>query len=248
MLRTGAAWLEPARMIVPMTAGGRVIGTLTLEVDGRVYDAQDVLVAEDFGLRAGAAVENARLYRGGVGDRAGAADLAAAAAPAGHPGRDAGRRLPPGGPGPRGRRRLLRRLHHRRGPVVPGDRRRLRQGRRGRGGDRAGALHAAHARPRGGARRRRSCAGSARRCSTRTRAGGRFCTIACAHLDLARDAGARDGGLRRASAAGAAARRRQRRAVRRARARCSGCCPTRSCRTAAPTCARATRSCSTPTG
>jgi serine phosphatase RsbU (regulator of sigma subunit)/PAS domain-containing protein len=62
VLRTGAAWLEPARMIVPMTAG-RVIGTLTLELRGRVYDTQDVLVAEDFALRAGAAVENARLYR-----------------------------------------------------------------------------------------------------------------------------------------------------------------------------------------
>jgi PAS domain-containing protein len=61
-VRTGAAWLEPARMIVPMTAG-RVIGTVTLEVDGRTFDGQDVLVAEDFGLRAGAAVENARLYR-----------------------------------------------------------------------------------------------------------------------------------------------------------------------------------------
>lgn len=62
VVRSGAAWLEPSRMIVPMTAG-RVIGTLSLEVSGRVYDAQDVLVAEDFGLRAGAAVENARLYR-----------------------------------------------------------------------------------------------------------------------------------------------------------------------------------------
>jgi PAS domain-containing protein len=62
VLQTGVAWLEPARMIVPMTAG-RVIGTLSLEVSDHVYDAQDVLVAEDFGLRAGAAVENARLYR-----------------------------------------------------------------------------------------------------------------------------------------------------------------------------------------
>jgi serine phosphatase RsbU (regulator of sigma subunit)/PAS domain-containing protein len=62
VMRTGAAWLEPARMIVPMTAG-RVIGTLTLEVDDREFDSADVLVAEDFGLRAGAAVENARLYR-----------------------------------------------------------------------------------------------------------------------------------------------------------------------------------------
>ena len=62
VVKTGAAWLEPSRIIVPMTAG-RVIGTVTLEVDGREFDTQDVLVAEDFGLRAGAAVENARLYR-----------------------------------------------------------------------------------------------------------------------------------------------------------------------------------------
>ena len=62
VVRTGAAWLEPSRIIVPMTAG-RVIGTVTLAVDGREFDTQDVLVAEDFGLRAGAAVENARLYR-----------------------------------------------------------------------------------------------------------------------------------------------------------------------------------------
>ena len=60
--RTGAAWLEPSRMIVPMTSG-RVIGTLSLEITGRVYDTQDVLMAEDFGLRAGAAMENARLHR-----------------------------------------------------------------------------------------------------------------------------------------------------------------------------------------
>jgi PAS domain-containing protein len=62
VLRTGASWQEPGRLIVPMTSG-RVIGTLTLEIGGRVFDAQDVLVAEDFALRAGAAVENARLYR-----------------------------------------------------------------------------------------------------------------------------------------------------------------------------------------
>jgi serine phosphatase RsbU (regulator of sigma subunit) len=62
VIQTGVAWIEPGRMIVPMTAG-RVIGTLTLSVTGRAYDAQDVLVAADFGLRAGAAVENARLYR-----------------------------------------------------------------------------------------------------------------------------------------------------------------------------------------
>ena len=62
VVRTGASWVERRRMIVPMTAA-RVIGTLTLSVEGRAYDAQDVLVAEDFALRSGAAVENARLYR-----------------------------------------------------------------------------------------------------------------------------------------------------------------------------------------
>ena len=62
VLRTGVASLAPRRMIVPMTAAARVIGALTLDSGGRVYDAQDVFVAEDFGLRAGAAVENARLY------------------------------------------------------------------------------------------------------------------------------------------------------------------------------------------
>jgi serine phosphatase RsbU (regulator of sigma subunit)/PAS domain-containing protein len=62
VVRTGAAWLEPSRMLVPMTAG-RVIGAVELAVEGRAFDSQDVLVAEDFGLRAGAAVENARLYR-----------------------------------------------------------------------------------------------------------------------------------------------------------------------------------------
>jgi hypothetical protein len=62
VMRTGAAWLEPARIVVPMTSG-RVIGTLTLTRVDRGFDSADVLVAEDFGLRAGAAVENARLYR-----------------------------------------------------------------------------------------------------------------------------------------------------------------------------------------
>jgi hypothetical protein len=62
VLRTGVALLEPRRMIVPMAVGGRVIGALTCLADRRVYDTQDVLVTEDFALRAGAAVENARLY------------------------------------------------------------------------------------------------------------------------------------------------------------------------------------------
>ena len=95
----GRGVLEPHRMIVPMTAAGRVIGTITLTAFERVYDDADVLVAEDFGLRAGAAIENARLYRAASRDRGGAADLAVAAAPAGDPGRVAGRRLSPGAAG-----------------------------------------------------------------------------------------------------------------------------------------------------
>ena len=112
---------------------------------------------------------------------------------------------PPGVAGARGRRRLLRRLHDRRGPVVPRDRRRLRQGRRGGGGDRARALHAAHG------RRAAALAGGdpalGRRGDAPPGRGGR----ALLHDRLrARGpgalAGAADGVLRRASAAGAAAR------------------------------------------
>ena len=124
VVRTGAAWLEPSRMIVPMTAG-RVIGTVTLEVDGREFDTQDVLVAEDFGLRAGAAVENARLYR--AASRI-ARTLQTSLLPPvlpDVPGAAAGGGVPSRRAGARGRRRLLRRLLDRRGSVVPGDRRRV---------------------------------------------------------------------------------------------------------------------------
>ena len=76
-----------------------------------------------------------------VDDRPHAPDVAAAARAARAPRHGAGGRLPGGRQGLRGRRRLLRRLQHRRRPVVPGDRRRVRQGRRGRSRDRAGALH-----------------------------------------------------------------------------------------------------------
>ncbi|MDA0174423.1 SpoIIE family protein phosphatase [Solirubrobacter taibaiensis] len=63
VLRTGVASLGPTRLVVPMMAAGRALGALTFERRARTYDTQDVLVAEDFALRAGAAVENARLYR-----------------------------------------------------------------------------------------------------------------------------------------------------------------------------------------
>ncbi len=52
-------------MLVPMTVSGRVIGVITLvsAESARRYDGSDLAVAEDLGLRAAAAVENARLYR-----------------------------------------------------------------------------------------------------------------------------------------------------------------------------------------
>ena len=76
-----------------------------------------------------------------LGDRAHAAGVAAAPGAARRAGLLARRGLPLRERGHRGRRRLLRRLQHRRGPVVRGRRRRLRQGRRGGRGDRHGALH-----------------------------------------------------------------------------------------------------------
>ena len=126
VMRTGAAWLEPARMIVPMTARARDRHADAVGDRRARLDAADVLVAEDFGSARGrGGRERAALSRG-LADRAGAADLAAAAAPARRPGRGSWRRRSTPPARARGRRRLLRRLHHRRGPVVPGHRRRLR--------------------------------------------------------------------------------------------------------------------------
>ena len=63
-------------------------------------------------------------------------------------------------------------------------------------------------------------------------AGGRFCTIACAHVDLARSPARVDGVVRRASAAGPAAGVRVRSRCSARRERCSGSRRIRSCRSA----------------
>ncbi len=49
---------------VPLTAGGRTLGTITLATaaSGRRYTERDVALAEDLGRRAALAVDNARLY------------------------------------------------------------------------------------------------------------------------------------------------------------------------------------------
>ena len=234
-------------MIVPMTAAGRVIGAITLEAVGRVYDTQDVLVAEDFGLRAGAAVENARLYRA-------ASEIARALQTS---------LLPPHLPDIPGA--SLAAAYHpaRQGLEVGGDFYDVFSTAEGqwylvigdvcgKGAEAAAVTALARYTLRTAAARRRSPAAILRWVGDamlhQDAAGGRFCTIACAHLDLTREPARRDRGLRRAPAAGPAARDPGRSSCSARRGRCSGCCPIRSCRSARPTCSPATRSCSTRTG
>jgi PAS domain S-box-containing protein len=52
-------------MVVPMTAGGRVFGTIAIAstAEGRHYDRNDLAIAVELGLRAGYAIDHARLYR-----------------------------------------------------------------------------------------------------------------------------------------------------------------------------------------
>ncbi len=56
--------LAPARIVVPVP--GRTPGALELEADAPRYDAHDLRTAEDFGVRAGAALDSARLYGAAV--------------------------------------------------------------------------------------------------------------------------------------------------------------------------------------
>jgi PAS domain S-box-containing protein len=53
-----------AYLVVPLRAGTQVLGALSLLItsSGRGYDAADVRRAEELGVRAGYAIENARLY------------------------------------------------------------------------------------------------------------------------------------------------------------------------------------------
>src|SRR4051794_29420652 len=57
-----APTLEPARIVVPLPAPGRVLGALELRADAPRYGEHDLQLAEDFGVRAGAALDSARLY------------------------------------------------------------------------------------------------------------------------------------------------------------------------------------------
>ena len=53
-----------SQIVVPLRARGRVLGALSLTMaeSGRHYDEDDLDLARDLGLRAGLAVDNARLY------------------------------------------------------------------------------------------------------------------------------------------------------------------------------------------
>ena len=248
VMRTGAALHEPGRMIVPMPAAGQVIGTHhARRLDERLYDAQDVLVAEDLGLRAGAAIDNARLYRAAsqiartlqtsllpphLPDVPGA-ELAAAYHPAWQ-GLEVGGDFYDVFTTGEGQWYLVM------GDVC------------GKGAEAAAVTALARYTLRTAAVRRRSPAAILRWVGEamldQDAAGGRFCTIACAHIDLTRTP------ARITVACGghplpvAAARGRDASSRSARRARCSGCCRSPSSRTAAPSCARATRWCSTPTG
>jgi PAS domain S-box-containing protein len=50
-------------MVVPMTVAGRVLGAISFLSRARAFDAHDLELAEDLGVRAAVAVDNARLYR-----------------------------------------------------------------------------------------------------------------------------------------------------------------------------------------
>ena len=72
VLKTGRPQLIPAvaapgvtsAMVVPLTARGRTLGALTLATDGsrRIFDADDLALAEELARRCALAVDNARLY------------------------------------------------------------------------------------------------------------------------------------------------------------------------------------------
>ena len=226
-------------MVVPMIARGSVVGVVSFvsaETGHRVRRRRPLARREPRLARRDRDRERAPVRRA-LGDRALAAGLAAAADPARRAGLRAGRGLPLRQRGHGGRRRLLRRLQHGRGPVVRDRRRRLRQGRRGRRGDGDGALHD----PGGG--RAAALAGGD---PAAARRGDAAPGVARAGRPLLHDrvpapgplalAGARDGRLRRASAAGGPARRRHRSRSSARPGRCSAWSSGPSCTTARATC------------
>ena len=81
-------------MLVPMRLRDRVLGVISFvsSESGRRFDEMDLRLVEDLALRAASAVENARLYETASSISRDAAEVAAPAGAAGHPG---ARRSPP---------------------------------------------------------------------------------------------------------------------------------------------------------
>ena len=151
-------------MVAPMRVRDRTIGTVTFvsAESGRHFDEHDLAIAEDLALRAATAVDNARLYRT---RSAIAQTLQESLLPPLLPeiaGPRARRGLPRGRRGLRRRRRLLRRLPDLRRPLVLRGRRRAGQGRRRPRPSRRWRATRSAPRRSAAARRRPSCAGSAR--------------------------------------------------------------------------------------
>ena len=221
---TPRLWVEagaPSRWPCRSSSATATAGTITLL--GRRFSEPEIAIAEDLGLRVGAAVDNARLYR----TRAAIAQtLQQSLLPPELPeipGLETAALYRPGGRGQRGRRRLLRPLLDRRGRVVRGHGRRLRQGRARPPSVTALARYTIRA----AVMRNRSPAGILRWLNAamlRQRA-GRFVTIAIARLELEPD-GTRDRHRRqrRPSAAADPARRPGSSRSSARPARCSACC------------------------
>ena len=133
-------------LVVPMVAGDRVIGSITLATTRRAgggWAPPTSRWPRSSRGRAGIAVENARVHARAHAHRHHAAAQPAAAAPAGRPGHDHRRALPRRRGGERGRRRLLRPVRRRR-RVDGRHGRRHRQGPGRRDDHLAGPLHDAH--------------------------------------------------------------------------------------------------------
>ena len=174
-------------MLAPMTLRDRVFGVISFvsAESGRRYDEQDLALAQDLALRAAAAVENARLYETAT---ASAGTLQASLLPPGlpdRPGAELGALYRPAGRGLEvgGDFYDVFSVTEDQWYLVVGDV-------CGKGAEAAAVTALARYTIRAAAVRRRSPAAILRWTSDamlqQSDAGRRFCTIACAHLDLSR--------------------------------------------------------------
>ena len=203
-------------MCVPIEARGRRLGALTLvsSGSGRVFGPRDLALAEEFGRRAGLALDNARLYSERDHVARGAAVEPPPTVIARDPRRARHRALPCRGRGQRGRWRLLPRVPGRQAHVVVRDRRRERQGTRGGRHRRSRPAHVACRRADRSARRAGCSRRCTRRCSAKVAASSAPCAArCCARSRPVRCSRSRAAGTRRPSSAAPTAPSRPRHAA-----------------------------------